>query len=64
MTPRPDHVPVQPVDLLDDRRGRVVPLRDGSGEIVGVLDVDSEQPEAFGEVDVVGLERIVALIYA
>ena len=41
----------------------VVPLRDGAGAIVGVLDVDSEQPEAFDEVDAAGLERIVALIH-
>lgn len=41
----------------------VVPLRDGAGRIVGVLDVDSEQLAAFGEADVAGLERIVAMIY-
>ena len=42
----------------------VVPVRDGEGDIVAVLDVDSEQPAAFTEVDVEGLERIAALIYA
>ena len=41
----------------------VVPVRDADGEIVGVLDVDSEQPAAFTETDVAGLERIVALIH-
>ena len=36
----------------------VMPLRDASGEVVGVLDVDSDRPGAFGEVDVVGLETV------
>ena len=42
----------------------VVPVRDRSGAIVGVLDVDSERPAHFGEVDRQALERIVALIHA
>jgi L-methionine (R)-S-oxide reductase len=42
----------------------VIPLRDGAGDVVGVLDVDSDRPDAFGEADVAGLERIVALIHA
>ena len=41
----------------------VVPVRDADGEIVAVLDVDSEQLGAFSETDVEGLERIMALIY-
>ena len=41
----------------------VVPLRDGD-EIVGVLDVDSDRPDAFSETDVEGLVTIVALIHA
>jgi len=40
----------------------VVPLREPAGNVVGVLDVDSEQPDAFTEVDRVGLEKIVALV--
>jgi GAF domain-containing protein len=42
----------------------VVPLRDRSGTIVGVLDVDSERPAHFSEIDREALERIVALIHA
>lgn len=42
----------------------VIPLRDAAGRVVGVLDVDSDRPAAFGDVDVQGLEAIVALIYA
>ena len=40
----------------------VVPLREPTGNIVGVLDVDSDQPEAFGQADRLGLERIAELI--
>lgn len=42
----------------------VVPVRDAGGEIVAVLDVDAAEPDAFGEADQEGLERIVALIHA
>jgi GAF domain-containing protein len=42
----------------------VVPLRDESGGIRGVLDVDADEPQAFSEADVAGLERIADLIYA
>jgi GAF domain-containing protein len=50
-----------------DARSRseiVVPLRDGQGEVVGVLDVDSDTADAFDETDAAGLERIVALVYS
>jgi GAF domain-containing protein len=40
----------------------VVPVRDTKGQVVAVLDVDSDQPEAFGPVDQAGLETIVALV--
>ena len=42
----------------------VVPVRDTAGRIVGVLDIDSDRPAAFAEVDVRGLEAILELIYA
>jgi GAF domain-containing protein len=42
----------------------VVPLRDAAGQVIGVLDVDSAELDAFSEVDVAGLESIVELIYA
>jgi GAF domain-containing protein len=50
-----------------DTRSRseiVVPVRDPGGAIVGVLDVDSDRPDAFGEVDRIGLERIVGRLLA
>ncbi len=54
-----------PGHVACDARSRseiVVPVRDAGGDIVAVLDVDSERPDAFGEVDREGLERIVALL--
>jgi GAF domain-containing protein len=42
----------------------VVPVRDGSGAIVGVLDIDSTKPAHFDEVDAAELQALVALIYA
>jgi L-methionine (R)-S-oxide reductase len=40
----------------------VVPVKDLGGLTVAVLDVDSDQPDSFSEVDQVGLEKIVALV--
>ncbi len=40
----------------------VVPVRDAAGQIIAVLDVDSDQPDSFAAVDQVGLEKIVALV--
>ncbi|HOX25533.1 MAG TPA: GAF domain-containing protein [Candidatus Krumholzibacteria bacterium] len=42
----------------------VVPVRDGSGAIVAVLDVDSDRLDAFSQTDVDALTAIVALVYA
>jgi len=49
-----------------DERSRseiVVPVREPAGNLVAVLDVDSDQPDAFSEVDQKGLEAITALIH-
>ena len=56
-----------PGHIACDSRSRseiVVPLRNGSGAVVGVLDVDSEKPAHFDETDLEGLESITALIFA
>lgn len=50
-----------------DSRSRsevVVPLKDAHGRVVAVLDVDSEELDAFSAVDVEGLTRIAALVSA
>lgn len=41
----------------------VVPVRGRDGGLAAVLDVDSERPDAFSDVDRVGLERVAAMIY-
>jgi GAF domain-containing protein len=41
----------------------VVPLRDASGRITGVLDVDAKKRDAFTRTDVEGLTGVVALIH-
>lgn len=41
----------------------VVPLKNISGNIMGVLDVDSKALNSFDEVDQEGLEKILTLIY-
>ena len=41
----------------------VIPLRDPSGLVVGVLDVDSSNYNTFDEVDAEELEKIIDLIY-
>lgn len=40
----------------------VVPVRDASGRIIAVLDIDSTEPAAFDDTDREWLERIVALL--
>ena len=54
----PGHIPC-------DSRSKseiVLPVRDGDGSVIGVLDVDSDKLDAFDEVDAEGLEKIVSLI--
>lgn len=42
----------------------VVPLTNNHGDIIGVLDVDSDKPANFDETDALWLEKITALVYA
>lgn len=56
-----------PGHIACDPRSRseiVVPVRDGGGTIVGVLDVDSTRPAHFDEVDGQELSAIVPMIYS
>ena len=60
-----DDVDAFPGHVACDSRSRsevVVPVRDAAGEVIGVLDVDSDQPAAFTQVDVAGLTAVVELI--
>lgn len=40
----------------------VVPLLDSAGQVCGVLDIDSPEPDRFDAEDLAGLERIASLI--
>ena len=42
----------------------VVPLFDASGNVTGVLDVDSKELASFDEADRQGLEKILTLVYS
>ena len=51
-----------PGHIACDARARseiVLPVRDASGALLGVLDVDAERPGVFDEEDLAGLSRIV-----
>jgi len=61
-----DDVHAFPEHIACDPRSRseiVVPVRNGPGKIVAVLDVDSKKPAAFDQLDRACLEEIIALIY-
>jgi GAF domain-containing protein len=56
-----------PGHIACDSRSRseiVVPVLDARGGLIGVLDVDSAQPDAFDAVDQAGLEAIVREVFA
>ena len=42
----------------------VLPVRDRSGAIIGVLDIDSDRPDAFDAADAQGLAAILAGVFA
>ena len=59
-------VSAYPGHVACDDRSRseiVMPLRGANGDVIGTLDVDSHEPDAFGEVDRVGLEIISTLVH-
>ena len=56
----PGHIACDP----NSKSEIVVPVLDGQGDLIAVLDIDSDQLDAFDEEDQRGLERIVALFAA
>ncbi len=56
----PDHI------ACDSRSNSeiVVPFKTKTGEIIGVLDVDSSEKNAFSKVDSLWLEKILGLVHA
>ncbi|RYG91138.1 GAF domain-containing protein [Loktanella sp. IMCC34160] len=41
----------------------VLPVRDGNGRLLAVLDIDSDQPDAFDDADVAGLSAILTMVF-
>lgn len=61
-----DDVHAFPGHIACDARSQsevVVPVRDASGVIAGVLDVDSDRPAAFTQTDADGLSRVARLVF-
>jgi len=57
-----DDVQAYPGHIACDARSRseiVVPVLDGTGQLIAVLDIDSDQPAAFTDEDREGLEKLV-----
>ncbi|UXX82457.1 GAF domain-containing protein [Roseovarius pelagicus] len=42
----------------------VLPVCDGQGRMIGVLDIDSDQPEAFTQEDATELAKLLAQVFA
>ncbi len=42
----------------------VLPVRDGTGDLIAVLDIDSDRPDAFDAADAEGLQAILAAAFA
>ncbi len=52
-----------PGHIACDSRSRsevVLPVRDGAGRLIAVLDVDSTEPDAFDSTDVAGLQQVLS----
>ena len=41
----------------------VLPVRNAAGDLIGVLDIDSDQPEAFTEAEATKLAEILAMVF-
>ena len=62
-----DDVEAFPDHIACDSRSKsevVIPVFDPDGDLIAVLDVDSDRPAAFDEVDRTGLEAIIAWAFA
>lgn len=67
VTQRVDDVHAFPGHIACDGRTRseiVLPVTDGAGRLIAVLDVDSDQPAAFDDTDQSALEAIIAATFS
>lgn len=61
-----DDVEQFPDHIACDSRSKseiVIPLKNKSGKIIGVLDIDSKEKAAFNEIDAKWLEKILGLVH-
>jgi GAF domain-containing protein len=42
----------------------VLPVFNGAGDVIAVLDIDSDQPDAFSQEDAQALEAILASVFS
>ena len=64
LVPDVDAFPGHIACAASTRSELVLPVRDGTGRLIAVFDLDSDRPAAFTEDDVVGLELILAETFA
>ncbi|MGC2235515.1 MAG: GAF domain-containing protein [Pyrinomonadaceae bacterium] len=62
IVPNVDEFPGHIVCSSASKSEIVLPIFDKSGEVFGVLDVDSDKPDDFSETDAQGLRKIVEII--
>lgn len=62
LVPNVDEFPGHIACSSESKSEVVIPIRNSDGEVVGVLDVDSDQLDDFNSSDLTGLEKIVSLI--
>ena len=62
IVPNVDEFPGHIACSSDSKSEIVVPIFDGSGAVIGVLDVDSDRLDDFSDTDRIGLERIVRIL--
>jgi GAF domain-containing protein len=56
----PDHIACSSTT----RSELVLPVRDGAGRLIGVFDLDSDTPAAFGEADAAALQGILDGVFS
>lgn len=56
----PDHIAC----ASSTRSELVIPVRDGSGDLIAVFDLDSDQPDAFTETDAEALSAILDEVFS
>ena len=62
IVPNVDEFPGHIVCASESKSEIVLPIFDKSGEVFGVLDIDSDKLDDFSQIDAKGLQKIVEII--